>query len=179
MKGETMATLADLKRKLKIGQGVKLVAYEGMNPENPRQNLNKIRYVVKVQSNGVYFNEDKTATKGQALDFPKATLLEADDKGFKIYRAGLRDLTEAERKIIDNEPTDDKQDEIDALSDGSVMYRRRKSYYEESGSFYLFGISREQGKRLTEKKNDKGELVYQIEDDGLKGEMLLTYEWVD
>lgn len=59
------------------------------------------------------------------------------------------------------------------------MYRRRKSYYEESGSFYLFGISREQGKRLTEKENDKGELVYQIEDDGLKGEMLLTYEWVD
>lgn len=172
-----MATLADLKRKLTIGQGLKLVGYRDMGIEGANARLNKVRYIVKVQTNGIYLNEDKTAIRGAWLDFPKASLLEISDKGFKMYCAGIRDLTEDEKKIIANEPRDPKQEEIDMLSDGSIMYYRRKAYYEESTSPYLMGIEKIQGKRLTYKKNDKGERVPQIEDESIKGELSLAYEW--
>jgi hypothetical protein len=169
-------TLADLRRKLKLGQGVKLVNAQGVKPDNPRLNL--VRYVIKVQGNGVYLNSDKTATKGSFLELPKASLMEMDETGFKTFTAGLRELTPEEQEIIKNEPQDAKQEEIDLMTDGSQMFYRRKAYYTEKDALYLFsGNSKTlQGKYLIQGRKGESD---KIRDDAIKGEMSLSYEFTE
>lgn len=166
-----MKTLADLKRDLCLGKSIKMTFTSFTFGDKPSPILNKVRYVVKAQSNCICLNEDKNATKGSWLQFPKASLLEYDGNIIKIFRPALRSFTPEEQKIIDNEPKDDKQDEIDMLSDGNTMFRRKKRYYKESGHFYLFGTEKEQGKRLTH-----ADKMPMIEDDSIKGELDLAYE---
>lgn len=161
--------LSDLKRKLMIGTALKLIGFKIPFSVN-NNNLNKIRYVVKIQSNGIYLNEDKTATKGSFLEYPKASLLEVTEKGFKIFEAGERDLTDEEKKIKENEPKDEEQNKIDMMTDTNTMFYRKKRYYMESGFFYLFGTEKQQGKRYC--FNDK-----KIIDDNIKGELSLEYEF--
>ncbi len=100
-------TITDLKRKMQIGKGIKLVYAFGLKEDNPRLNL--IRYIVKTQTNGVYLNIDKDAKNGSWLDFPKSSLFEETEKGFKIFFPIERDLTDEENKIKENEPKDEKQ----------------------------------------------------------------------
>lgn len=167
-------TIADLKRKMQIGKGIKLVYAYGLKEDNPR--LNKIRYIVKTQTNGVYLNEDKNTKVGSWLDFPKASLFEITEKGFKIFSPIERDLTEEEKQIKENEPKDQKQEELDAISDGSQMFYRRKNYYKENGFEYLFGANSKEinGKYLTHNKG-----VDKIRDSSIKGELSLEYEFID
>ena len=146
----------------------------GTPPETIPADYSVVRYAVKVQSNSFALNEDKTATKGSRLDWPKASLMEYDGKTLTIYKPGRRDLTPEEKAIIDGEPKDDKQDEIDMLSDGSTMFYRRKSYYQNSGHFYLFGTERTGGKRLTHDQNRNPK----IEEDAIRGDISLVYEVV-
>lgn len=114
-----MKTLADLKRDLQLGTAVELVKFnsEIAIPER----LQGIRYVVKVKSNGVEFNKDKTATKGSFMDYPKATLCEYDGNTLTLYHAGVRELTETEKRILDNRPSrrpeNREQVEMEALAD--------------------------------------------------------------
>ena len=82
-------TQTELKRKLQIGIPLKMV-YTSWGNTNK---LNVVRYVVKLQGNGVYLNEDKESKKGSFLEFGKASLFEETLKGFKLFKAGLRDLT--------------------------------------------------------------------------------------
>ena len=167
-----MKTINDLKRKLQKGQGLKLVGGFYINPDS--KILNIVRYVVKTQTNGVYLNSDKESLKGSWLDFPKASLCEIDEKGFKIFEPKLRDLTEEEKDIKAKEPTDKQQEYIDAISDGSQMFYAKQRYYKEKGFEYLFGCKSSQGKYLTNRNGKE-----QIRDDSLKGEVSLIYEFVD
>ena len=167
-----MQTLADLKRKLSIGTALKLISFKGCLNVNSK-NLNVVRYVVKTQGNGVYLNADKTQTKGSFFELPKSSLLEYHENLIKIFLPIERDLTPEEIKIIDNEPKDAEQDKIDIMTDGSQMFYRRKNYYKESGFYYLFGVSEDKGKYLTQKNGLKA-----IRDDSLKGELDRVYEIV-
>lgn len=159
--------LAELKRKLIVGTALKMT----FNRIGKCNLIGKVRYIVKTQGNGIYLNEDKTATKGSFLEFPKASLFEATEKGFKVFEVGERDLTPEEQKIMENEPKDDKQDEIDIMTDGSMMFYRRKRYYKESGYFYLFGTEKQAGKSF-----DFNE--HKVRDDSIKGELSLEYEFI-
>jgi len=143
-----MKTLADLKRFLVMGSKVKLVSRNG-------EALDEIKEVVKVQGNGIYFKKDGSPSGKSWLDFPKSSLLEITEKGFTIYGVGKRKLTEKEREIISNEPVDKKQDEIDMLTDGSMMFRRRKAYYKEKNADYLFGFFKDNMIRDNKVRGDK------------------------
>jgi len=158
-----MKTLSDLKRDLTVGKTVILKSCLGVEK-------NEKRTVFKLQSNNVCFLKEDGKSKSW-LELPKASLLEYDGKTIKIFRVGIRELTQEEKDIIAKEPKDEKQEGIDIISDGSVMYNRRKHYYKDVGKFYLFGTEKEQGKRLTH-----ADKTAKIEDDSIKGELELVYE---
>ena len=128
-----------------------------------------IRNITRIQSNGFYLSQDNG--KDSYLEFPKASLFEADEKGFKIFEAGLRELTEQEQAVKDNEPKDEKQEKIDMMSDGSTMFFRRKKYFSEKGFNYLFGNNKQEGKRLTFKEGNPI-----IQDESIKGKLILEYK---
>ena len=157
-----MRTLADLKRDLKTGTKLVLKSVDNMEK-------NENRTVLKVGATDICFLKDGGGKS--YLETPKASLLDYDGKTIKIYRAGIRDLTDDEKQVMADAPEDGKQDEIDMISDGNVMFRRRKRYYEETGKEYLFGTCKKQGKRLTH-KDDKD----MIEDDNIKGSISIVYE---
>lgn len=160
-----MMTLSDLKRHLSKGVAVQRL------PVLPLMHV--IKYVVKVQTNGVYLNADKNATTGSWLDFPKASLLDVNEHGFTIYTAGRRPLNDAEKSIIANEPKDKKQSKIDLVSDGNVMFYRLKNYYEEADALYLFSGCGHKTGSLRYSHND--DVVY---DDNIKGDVVLEYVFV-
>jgi len=163
-----MKTLVDLKRFLKEGAVVKIV-YSDM-PNN--RLLNKKRRVVRVQTNGIYFvDPDDATSKKSFLEFPRASLLEVTEKSFKIYSAGLRDLTTEEKKIKDNVPRDPKQERIDMISDGSIMYWRVKRYYIQHNAEYLYGNKSERGMRYDFNTN-------KVWDDNVKEKLSLEYKFI-
>lgn len=164
-------TLADLKRDLHTGRALTVTAYRF----NDHKHLNVRRFVVKVQGNAVELNADPTAKHGSRLDFPKATLCDYDGEKLVIYDPGRRPLTPEEKRVMDNAPShrpeNRKQVEIDALTDGSQMFWRDKAHFKQAGMEHLFGCGTVRGQRLIhDGQNDPT-----IEDDRIKGEMLLTY----
>jgi len=167
--GGDLNTLSDLKRKLQKGQGLKLVNYFGLTEADPKKpgssRLGVTRYVVKVQTNGVYLSPDKNATTGSYWEFPPASLVEVSDKGFKVFGIGERPLNEKEKEVIANQPKD-------AMSDGSTMYYRRKNYFEKSGYGYLYNNEWQKGLYFNSNKNV-------IMDKSTRGPLELEYEFVD
>jgi hypothetical protein len=159
-----MKTLADMKRDLSIGRKIMLKEVDGIIKNEPRE-------VFKVQTQSICFLKEGGGKSW--LDIPKASLCEYDGKTIEIYRPAIRELTEQEKKIIDAEPRDEEQDRIDAMSDGSTMYNRRRNYYKECGFFYLFGTEKEQGKRLTHVNNKT-----MIQDESIKGKLDIVYELI-
>lgn len=157
--------LVDFKNALTIGRKIRLINRFG-------KEMNDLREVEKVQSNSVKF-KGLNGSKAGWLEFPKSSLIDFDGKTAKIYQAGLRELTEEEKRIRDDEPKDDEQDRIDMLSDGSTMFYRRKKYYKDVGYEYLFTSSKKiQGKYLTYKDGK-----HMIQDDKIKGEINLIYDF--
>jgi len=125
------------------------------------------RKVKRVQSNAVVLDKNG---KDSFLEFPPASLVEFDGKRFTFYAVGYRPLTAEERAIVDGEPKDAKQDEIDVLSDGSTMYYRRKRYYAEKDADYLFA-GHGKGKRLYHEGDKRV-----IRDPAVQGRPELVYE---
>ena len=172
-----MATLAQLKRDLTIGQCLTQTSFHG---KTEGKNIGVPRFIVKKNTQGICLNEDKTAARGSYLDYPPASFMEFDGETIKIYNSGSRPLTEEEKRILKEQPRDDKQDSIDMMTDGSTMFHRRKSYFQKSGKYYLFGVSIESGKRLitgTRQTLEDGSFSdWKVEDNKCKGEVVLTYD---
>lgn len=165
-----MNTLADLKRKLKVGTSIKLI-YSRM--ENSKR-LNLLRYVIKTQTNGVYLNEDKNATKGSFLELPRASLINYNEKEgiLEVFCPITRELNEEEQEVWDKQPQDEEQSKIDLMTDTNTMFYRRKQYFKNCGFGYLFyeadnskKITFYNGKPLVIDKTEKGDLdlKYKIE----------------
>lgn len=165
-----MKTIAELKRDLTIGTSIEMVNFHGQDiPER----LQGVRYVVKVKSNGIELNKDKTAIKGSFLDYPKATLCEYDGENLRIYDAGYRPLTAWEQSIMDNVPSnrpENKEQVVNELmTDGSGFYYKDKAYYKENSAEYLAGHETVRGLRFD--FNTK-----QVTDDTIKGTLSLAYK---
>ena len=157
-----MKTLEDLKRKLQPGTMLILKTRFG-------KEVNKKREVAKTQSNGVWLKRGENE-KNSWLDYPKASLLEVTDAGFKVYIGGLRPLTAKEQEIMVGyeKIRDKKQEEIDLLSDGSTSYWQKVRYYKEHKAEYLMGNKKQRG--MIYRYNTK-----QVRDDRVKGECVLEY----
>lgn len=158
-----MKTLADLKR-ITLGTKIQMIF-----PEN-NSHCGKIREVTKVQTNAIKIGESY-------LEFPRASLLEFTDNGFKIFHPGTRELTEHEKSLIRNEPRDEKQEEIDCLTDGSTMFYRRKAYYRNNNAEYLFGGDKN---RRIDSRSQRTVNVdeWRIIDSSIKGELMLEYKFI-
>lgn len=164
-----MKTLADLKRDLKVGSTLILIDA----PKMPSHKyLNKTRYIVKTQGNGVYLAENPASKSGSFLDLPKASLVEYDGMTIKVYEAGYRELTPEERSIRANQPSsrpeNRKQMEVDALSDGSTMFYRDEAYYRENNATYLTVYH-----NGPKKYDSNRDMIY---DESIKGELSLVYQ---
>ena len=157
-----MERLSDVKRYLKVGATVRCT----FGPK-----AGKLRKVVKVQSNGIAFSEPGIAeVKPSWLCFPKASLLEVNETGFKIYQPGSRDLTPEEKAFKENEPRNQKQAEIDMTTDTNTMYYRRLAYYRGTVFEHLF--QDKNGKRFD--FNTK-----RVVDPAVKGDLILAYEFIN
>jgi len=123
-----MKTFADLKRELQTGKTLTMT-YSSL--ENNRL-LNIPRQIIGTQTNGISLKTDNKSGKS-FLSLPCASLTEYDGKIIKIYQPGKRDLTPEEKSILNNEPSNRKENEQiainDALTDGSSTYYMDKRYY--------------------------------------------------
>lgn len=159
-----MKTLADLKRIMKIGQKCILLERFG-------ELKNEEREVIKAQTNAWCF---KTPFKPQTwLEIPKASLIEFDGVFIKIYGKGKRPLTAEEKAIKDGyeKIRNRKQEEIDAMTDGSQTFWQEKRYYKEHNAEYLMGGVTERGMRFDFNDN-------QVWDDNIKGKLELVYKLI-
>jgi hypothetical protein len=158
-----MERLSDVKRYLKVGAVVRCTA-------GPKSG--KLRQVIKVHSQFLEFAEpgDIDVKRGSRLDFPRTSLLEVNETGFKIYQPGNRDLTPEEKAFKENEPRDQKQAEIDMMTDTNTMWYRRLAYYRGTEFEHLF--QDKNGKRFD--FNTK-----QIIDPAVKGDLVLAYEFIN
>lgn len=159
-----MKTLSDLKRDLT--PGLKLI----LKHRNGKE-INEERTVIRTDTAKIEFM--RSYGLPIVCEWPKASLLDYDGKTIKIFDAGLRELTDEEKKIRENEPKDEEQSRIDIISDGSVMFYRRKAYYHGLGKDYLRGHEQQKGLYLT--FIDKKPM---IRDDSIKGAVSLVYEIV-
>jgi len=162
-----MNTLSDLKRFLVEGAKVERLTRYGKEAK-------AILVVVKVQTNGVYLAPVEAQDRKSWIDFPPASLLEVDDKGFRIYNIGTRPMNVEEQKVWDNVPVDKKQTEIDALSDGSTMFYRERAYFINAGFEYLFGGFTSHN--LNVKRLDHNSML--VKDPEVKGELILEYKFI-
>lgn len=131
--------------------------------------LNVPRYIVKVQGNGVTLSPNKEDIKGSFMELPKASLVEYENDTIRIYDCALRELTEAEKSIMANEPKDEEQSDQDMMTDGNTMYYRREAYYKSKNADYLRGHDYQKGMRYS--VNDK-----KVYDESIKGELSLEYK---
>lgn len=168
-------TNADLKRKLTIGTRIALI-YRFKLLDIPI-----IKIVNFVQTNGIYLKTEGMnieGKKGSYLGFYPASLTEADEKGLRLYGIGERPVDEKEKAIIAGYEAirDRKQEEIDALSDGSTTFWQEKAYYARNNADYLFGGYTSHGNRFIKRKNfNSPNSVY---DPAIKGNLELEYQWL-
>jgi hypothetical protein len=153
-----------IKDYFKVGTKLQLIERFGKTVKNPIT-----KTVIKQQSNACVLALNETDKSGSWLYFPKSSLLSSENGILTIYDTGERELTAEEIDCINNEPKDEKQAEIDAISDGSVMYWRRKAYYDKTPFSYLF--TEKNGKRISFNNGKK-----MLKDPAVKGQPILKYK---
>jgi len=164
-----LKSFASMKRDLQVGDALTLVEAPTM-PNHTRLNIK--RYIVRKQTNGWYLNPDKNADRGSFLDLPNAKLVEYDGEEIRVYDAGIRPLTDKEKKIWDNRPSqrpeNKKQWEIDMLSDTNILFWKDKQYFQKANMAYLHY---EKSSRLNFNSS-----TMTITDKQLKGNLILRYK---
>ena len=161
-----MKTLADLKRELTPGRKLALV-YRYKKLDAPIR-----KEVIAAQLSGVMLTTEGKDGRSR-LSYPKASLLELTDKGFRIYAGGRRPLTEKEKEIRAGYEAqrDPEREKRDLMSDGSASYWAAVRYYREKDAEYLQGNKDQRGMRYDHASG----LVL---DDRIKGDLCLEYVFV-
>jgi hypothetical protein len=165
-----MKTLAELKRDAKAGKIVaEMIEWHGATGEDIPERLRGKRQIVDANSAGIFFLN--AGGKKSELRIEAASLIEYTDTSLTIFYAGKRDLTPDEKAIKDKWQTmrDKRQEEIDALTDGSTSFYREKNYYRNAGYEYLFGTEMKQGKKYDHSSQ-------KVIDNKVKGDAMLKYK---
>lgn len=164
-------TATQLKKDLQAGKTLTMI-YNSMasSSKTITARLNKPRYIIKVQTNGLTLAEDPSATRGSFLELPPASLIDYDGKTLTFYRPALRNLTPDESAILAGEPSCQSENAVlaerDALTDGSQTFWLDKAYYNKHDANWRW--SWDKGKRydISERK---------MWDKKIKGEKDLQY----
>ena len=167
-----MKTLADLKRDAKSGTLESRMILRCGSTDIPEQ-LQGWRRIV--DSNSVAIFVLRHDGRKSELPLKKASLVEYDGSTLTVFSAGLRDLTEQEKRVMDGwkriASTDEYKERAinDAYTDGSSTYYQEKWYFENAGFGYLMGCKEERGMR-------RDFATGKIFDDKVKGEVVMRYE---
>lgn len=165
-----MKTFADLKRALTVGRSITLTDAPAM-PSH--KYINVPRFIIKTQTNGVYLSTDKDSQKGSFMDLPRASLVDFDGDTISIYNVGERDLTEDEKRIMDNAPSRRPENkeacERDVMTDGSSMFYADRAYYKGLDAQYLEGFEVVRGLRFDFNRR-------KVNDEATKGTLQLKYK---
>ena len=165
-----MKTLSELKAIAKTNlYEAKLIYRYG---EEIPERLSGWRKIVGSNSVAIFLlnNEGKQSE----LRIENASLIEFNDTILSIFEVGERELNEEELKLLQawKEITDTeeykKQGEIDALTDGSQNYYKKKSFFRNAE--YMLGFDFSQGKRYN---HNTGKMY----DKKVKGKIILQYEF--
>jgi hypothetical protein len=128
-----MKTFAQLKRDLVVGKTLTMT-FNSTQSETIKNRIGKARKIIKTQSNGIYLEVESGNKNGFFLELPCASLTEYDGNTIKVFMYGKRDLTEKEKEILTNRPSQRKENariaSNDAISDGSQTYWMDKRYYD-------------------------------------------------
>jgi hypothetical protein len=162
-----MKTLTQLKRDAKSGKVFAEMIIRQGTTDIP-ESLKGKRKIVDANSVGITFLNNNG--KKSELRIESASLVEYDDNSLTIYDPGLRELTVDEQAIFDKWELkkDRKQEEVDALTDGSTSYWQQKHFFIDAGYEYLLGTEKKQGKKYD--WNTK-----KVYDNSIKGNVSMKY----
>lgn len=159
-----MKTLADFKRDAANGKiKLEMVERYGKSGDEIPERCRGIRTVEKVNTVGITL---RTADGIEStLDFPPAKLIEYDGKSLTIYDKGERELTDKERKILDDWKK--IEDNYYKQNPYGETYWKRKDYFKNCPCPWLGGYETVRGKYY--KNNGK------ILDNQIRGNAILKY----
>lgn len=108
------------------------------------------------------------------LEIDNTNLIDITDNALIVYNAGLRELTQAEKDILEawrkiaNEPNNQRQAETDLLTDGSTMFWKKKRFFMDRNASYLLGYEKERGEKYDYNTG-------KIRSDKVKGDKIMEY----
>jgi hypothetical protein len=165
-----MKTFSELKRNADTGKYfIEMIYWYGN--ELPER-LKGVRQIIGSKTKSIVIKN--LDGKISELRIENTNLIEISETSLTVYNSGIRELTQAEQdilkdwEVIASNPDNVKQAETDMLTDGSVMFWKKKYYFEGKGYGYLLGHEKERGEKY-DHNTDK------IKSDKVKGEMILQY----
>ncbi len=164
-------TFAQLKRDLQVGKKLTMTFNVlAESSEAIASRLNKPRFIVGTQTNGITLSESKDAPKGSFLELPRASLVEYEDNTIKVYDPAIRDLTEQEKDILKNIPSylpeNKEQCERDIMTDTNTTYWLDKRYTKEEDAEWNWTTSKGLYYMRSEQK---------MRDASIKGDLSIVY----
>lgn len=136
-----------------------------------------VRTVTGANSVSIQFLLNSKPPIPSELQLTRASLMEYTGDFLVTFYPGVREPNPAEQRVLDqweaisSTPEFQYQSDIDALSDGTSTYWRKKHFFKDSGFFYLYGMQEEKGlKRILDGKN-RGK----IQDKSLRGNVEMVY----
>ena len=165
-------SFAELKRDLKIGKTLTMT-FNSLSEQSEKidSRLNKPRYIIKTQSNGIYLADEKDAEKGSFLELPRASLVEYTDETIKVFEPAIRELTDDEKTILENMPSYRPENkelcERDIMCDMNSTYWLDKAYTKRENSDWYWGESRGLYYMRSEQK---------MRDASIKGKLSIEYK---
>lgn len=154
-------TFAQLKKNLTIGNKLKCLEHN-IRPER----VGQVNEVVKKSGVAVFTLQNGKEVR---LEYPgSANLVEYENNTFSFYEAGYRELTEEERKHIENMNARINESEF------GNPYFIKQGYTKEHGCEHLLGSGTVRGMRYDSNRYRRNEPC--IQDNSIKGEKLYSFE---
>jgi hypothetical protein len=165
-----MKTFSELKRNADSGNYFIEMVYR-YGDEIPDR-LKGIRQLVGSKTKAILIktNDDKVSQ----LDIDNTNLIDISDNALVVYNSGFRELNQDEKDLFEawekiaNEPQNQKQLETDMLTDGSIMYWKRKTFFTQRNYGYLLGHQKERGEKFDFNTG-------KIKSDKVKGNKIMEY----
>jgi hypothetical protein len=169
-----MKTFAQLKRDLVIGKTLTMT-FNALSESSETINgrLNKPRYIVGTQTNGITLSETATAPKGSFLELPRASLVKYEDNTITVYDPGIRELNADEQRILNGMPGHQKdaetlkQAEMDMMTDGNRLFYKDQAYLKANGAGWYYRETAGKYYMMSENK---------MRDASIKGKISIIYQ---
>lgn len=141
--------------------------YEWIKENRPR-NLSP-RAIVKVQTNVIYLEDFENDEEVGPLEIPPASLMEYDGEHLKIYKAGLREMNDEEKK--NQKRAEDELARYTTENPYSDSFWHMKAFYRKCSTPWIAYISGTVKGKCAAQGSDYGKII----DNAIKGTLILEY----